>query len=42
MPATSDPVALLSRALDQTGTVIARVGPEQVALPTPCRSWNVP
>ncbi len=35
------PVALLSRALDQTGTVIAQVGPEQAALPTPCRSWNV-
>jgi uncharacterized protein (TIGR03083 family) len=38
---TENPVALLSRALDQTGAVIARVRPEQAALPTPCRSWDV-
>ena len=36
-----DPVALLSRALDQTGAIIARVRPEQATLPTPCRSWDV-
>lgn len=41
MPATSDPVALLRTALDQTGTVISRVRPEQAARPTPCRSWDV-
>lgn len=41
MSAPSDPLALLSRALDQTGTVISRVRPEQAALPTPCRSWDV-
>ena len=37
----SDPLALLSRALDQAGTVVSRVRPEQAALPTPCRSWDV-
>jgi uncharacterized protein (TIGR03086 family) len=36
-----DPIDLLSRALDQTGSVIARVRPEQASLPTPCTSWNV-
>jgi uncharacterized protein (TIGR03086 family) len=36
-----DPVALLARALDQTGALIARVRPEQASLPTPCRSWDV-
>jgi uncharacterized protein (TIGR03086 family) len=41
MPAAGDPVALLSKALDQTGSVISRVRPEQAALPTPCRSWDV-
>ncbi|GAA1002082.1 TIGR03086 family metal-binding protein [Acrocarpospora macrocephala] len=35
------PLAVLSRALDQTGAVIARVRPEQATLPTPCRSWDV-
>jgi len=39
---TSDnPIALLSRALDQTGDIVARVRPGQAALPTPCRSWDV-
>ena len=41
MPAASDPIALLSRALDQAGTAISGVRPEQAALPTPCRSWDV-
>jgi uncharacterized protein (TIGR03086 family) len=36
-----DPVALLSRALDQTGAIIARVRPEQATMPTPCRAWDV-
>src|SRR5437016_11580916 len=31
----------LFRALDQTGTVIAQIRPEQAALPTPCHSWDV-
>ena len=37
----SDPLALRSRALDQTGAIVARVRPEQAAMPTPCRSWDV-
>ena len=36
-----DPVALLSRALDQTGAIIARARPDQATMPTPCRSWDV-
>ena len=39
--AESDPIALLSRALDQTGTLIGGVRPEQAGLPTPCSSWDV-
>ncbi len=27
--------------LDQTGAVVALIRPEQAALPTPCRSWDV-
>lgn len=38
---TEDPIALLSRALDQTGAILDRVQPEQATLPTPCRSWDV-
>jgi uncharacterized protein (TIGR03086 family) len=34
-------LALLDRALDQTGAVIGRVTPAQAGLPTPCRSWDV-
>ncbi|NUT20836.1 MAG: TIGR03086 family protein [Hamadaea sp.] len=36
-----DHLAVLARALAQTGGVIDRVRPEQATLPTPCRSWNV-
>jgi len=36
-----DPIALLSRALDQAGVIIAKVSPDQAALPTPCQSWDV-
>ncbi|MFK3984745.1 TIGR03086 family metal-binding protein [Micromonospora sp. NPDC050397] len=36
-----EPLALLSRALDQAGEVLARVREEQHDLPTPCRSWTV-
>ncbi|QLY27846.1 TIGR03086 family protein [Nocardia huaxiensis] len=31
----------LFRAIDQIGTLVARVRPEQAADPTPCASWNV-
>ncbi|MGI8328466.1 TIGR03086 family metal-binding protein [Actinomadura scrupuli] len=41
MSRSETPIDLLARALDQAGTVIARVRPEQAALPTPCRSWDV-
>jgi uncharacterized protein (TIGR03086 family) len=41
MIAAGDPIALLERALDQAGAIIARVRPEQATLPTPCRSWDV-
>ena len=41
MTQSTDRIALLSRALDQTGEVIARTRPEQADLPTPCRSWDV-
>jgi uncharacterized protein (TIGR03086 family) len=37
----SDPLALLARALDQTGAIIARARPDQATMPTPCRSWDV-
>lgn len=29
------------RALEETGLLVARVGPEQWALPTPCTLWDV-
>jgi uncharacterized protein (TIGR03086 family) len=32
---------LLRRSLDQTTAAIARVAPEQHALPTPCEGWDV-
>ena len=38
---TDDPLATLTRALDQTGALIAGVRPDQADLPTPCRSWDV-
>jgi len=39
--ADSDPIVLLSRALEQTGAIIARLRPDQAGLPTPCSSWDV-
>jgi len=36
-----DPIAQLSRALDQAGAIIAKVTPDQAALPTPCSAWDV-
>ena len=41
MPVNSDPVTLLSRALDQTGAIIVGIREDQHQLPTPCRSWDV-
>jgi hypothetical protein len=41
MTTPDNPVALLSRALDQAGAVIAGVRPELALLPSPCRSWDV-
>ncbi|MGI5165511.1 TIGR03086 family metal-binding protein [Spirillospora sp. CA-253888] len=41
MSPSDDPIALLTRALDQTGAVIARVRREQAGDPTPCPSWDV-
>lgn len=37
----SEPLVLLSRALDQVGELIAGTRPDQAELPTPCRSWPV-
>jgi uncharacterized protein (TIGR03086 family) len=37
----TDPLSLLSRAVDQVADVVAGIRPEQADLPTPCRSWNV-
>ena len=41
MTVPHESVAALSRALDQTGDLMATVRPEQLALPTPCADWNV-
>jgi len=41
MTVTTDPVTVLSAALDQTGAIIAGVRGDQEHLPTPCRSWDV-
>ena len=38
---STDPLTLLSRALDQTATLIAGVTDDQTDHPTPCGSWNV-
>jgi uncharacterized protein (TIGR03086 family) len=39
--ATTEPVVVLSRALDQAGDVLAAVHEDQLARPTPCDDWNV-
>ena len=36
-----DPVAVLSRALDQTGGLLDRVGADVLGRPTPCPEWDV-
>jgi uncharacterized protein (TIGR03086 family) len=41
MAAATDPLILLSQALDQAGGVVAAIGDGQLGLPTPCRSWDV-
>jgi uncharacterized protein (TIGR03086 family) len=37
----TDPLVPLSRALDQTGGVLAGIHEDQAGLSTPCQSWNV-
>jgi uncharacterized protein (TIGR03086 family) len=37
----AEPLAYLSQVLDLSGTLIKRIRPEQAALRTPCRSWDV-
>ena len=41
MTETTDPLILLSAALDQTGSIILGIRDDQKLLPTPCRSWDV-
>ena len=41
MTVTTDPVTLLSTALEQTGAIIGGIREDQLDLPTPCSSWNV-
>lgn len=41
MIVTTDPLTLLSAALDQTGAIIVGIRDDQQHLPTPCRSWDV-
>jgi uncharacterized protein (TIGR03086 family) len=41
MSAPHEPVVVLSRALDQTGDVLADIHEDQLSLPTPCREWDV-
>ena len=41
MSRATDPRPLLARALDQSADAIARVTPEQLALPTPCTAFDV-
>ena len=38
---TSSTIAVLESALDQAGKIITAIRPEQEALPTPCRDWDV-
>ena len=41
MTSQDEPLALLDRALAQTDTILAGIRPDQAALPTPCRDWDV-
>jgi uncharacterized protein (TIGR03086 family) len=38
---SSAEIRVLSRALDQTGDVLAQVHVDQLSLPTPCSDWTV-
>lgn len=40
-PLPSDPRPLFAAALDQAGTIVAAVKPEQLGLPTPCDDYDV-
>jgi len=39
--ASTPSLALLERALDQAGTIISRIRPDQAGLPTPCTEFDV-
>jgi uncharacterized protein (TIGR03086 family) len=41
MSDAGDPLALLERAIEQTGTLISHIRPDQANLPTPCSEWDV-
>ena len=41
MSTANESVVVLSRALDQTGDVLAAVHEDQLSLPTPCDEWDV-
>jgi uncharacterized protein (TIGR03086 family) len=41
MATDAEPLALLTRALDQAGAVMASVDESDLDAPTPCPSWNV-
>jgi uncharacterized protein (TIGR03086 family) len=41
MPTEAAPDALFEAALDQTQVIIDAIRPDQLALPTPCESWDV-
>ncbi|MCZ4102255.1 MULTISPECIES: TIGR03086 family metal-binding protein [Streptomyces] len=41
MTPSAEPLALLSRSLDQAGALVASVTDDQLPLPTPCRAWTV-
>lgn len=41
MTTPNESVVLLSRALDQTGDVLAAIHEDQLSLPTPCGDWDV-
>src|SRR5690349_8393364 len=37
----TDEIRVLSRALDQTGALVAEVGAADLSSPTPCSDWSV-
>ena len=39
--AANDPLALLDRAISQTGAIVAGVRTDQAGLPTPCSEFDV-